>query len=170
MHSTLLYQSLDFQQTREIFRLNIERLELIERQRQANPKPPRVRLHSDRSGILAFAEKHWHEHENDELGQWNGRQIRNAFILAAALARSDGDYDGLDSVDGKEDGPTTAVVTERHFEFVACSVTTFDKYMARARGGLDSERARIRMDRPDRFVMGEGNYRPLLAHSRAVLT
>jgi len=170
VHSTLLYQSLDFQQTREIFRLNIERLELIERQRQANPKPPRVRLHSDRSGILAFAEKHWHEHENDELGQWNGRQIRNAFILAAALARSDGDYDGLDSVDGKEDGPTTAVVTERHFEFVACSVTTFDKYMARARGGLDSERARIRMDRPDRFVMGEGNYRPLLAHSRAVLT
>ncbi|KAK4446648.1 hypothetical protein QBC34DRAFT_331121 [Podospora aff. communis PSN243] len=155
VHSTLLYKALDFQQTREIFRLNIERLELIERQLQANPEPPQVRLHSDKSGILAFAEKHWHKHDNDELGQWNGRQIRNGFILAAALARSDGDYDGYDGVDDNGHGPLTAVVTERHFEFVARNVTNFDVYMAKARRGLDSERAHSRMDRPDHFIMNE---------------
>ncbi|KAK3326169.1 hypothetical protein B0H66DRAFT_550207 [Apodospora peruviana] len=154
VHSTLLYHSLDLHQTKEIFRLNIERLELIERQRQANPEKARRRLHGDRSGILAFAEKHWYKHEKDELGRWNGRQIRNAFIHAAALARYDDDYDD-DRDDDDDEGPSTAVVTERHFEFVARSVTTFDNYMARARGGLDSERARTRMDRPDHFVQGE---------------
>ncbi|KAK4653923.1 hypothetical protein QC762_0088590 [Podospora pseudocomata] len=148
VHSTLLYHSLDLRQTREIFRLNIDRLDLIERQRQANPERPARRLQCDKAGILAFAEQHWHKHEKDELGRWNGRQIRNAFIMAAALARCDDDYDDHNHDD---ENIITALVTQRHFEFVAHSVTNFDNYMARARGGLDSERARRRIDRPDHF-------------------
>lgn len=153
VHSTLLYHNLDLKQTKEIFRLNIDRLELIEKQRQAVPNPPTRRLQGDRAGILAFAEKHWLEHQNNELGRWNGRQIRNAFIQAAALARCDYDDDELSDED--EDS-RLAIVTDRHFEFVARSVTTFDNYMARARGGLDSERAGRRYDRPEHFLTGEG--------------
>jgi hypothetical protein len=149
VHSALLYQTLSLQQTLEIFRMNIERLELIEKQRRNISDPPQGYLQADKTGILAFAEKHWRQHEFDELGRWNGRQIRNAFISAAALARGDLD-------DNAGDGRTSvAVLTERHFQDVATSVTAFDKYMARARGGLDSERARTRSDRPDYFVLGE---------------
>lgn len=165
VHSTLLYHSLDLRQTREIFRLNIDRLDLIERQRQANPERPARRLHCDKAGILAFAEQHWHKHEKDELGRWNGRQIRNAFIMAAALARCDDDYDDH----SHDDENITAVVTQRHFEFVAHNVTNFDNYMARARGGLDSERARRRMDRPDHFDKRDGNGHPL-CQSEGMLT
>ncbi|KAH6843479.1 hypothetical protein B0I37DRAFT_437847 [Chaetomium sp. MPI-CAGE-AT-0009] len=141
VHSALLYQTLSQAQTEKVFRMNIKRLEYIEMQRgKADSSQPY--LQADKTGILAFAEKHWKEHEYDELGRWNGRQIRNAFISAAALARGD-----VDS--GAGDGrPSVTVLTERHFEGVAKSITAFDKYMARARGALDSERARTREDRP----------------------
>ncbi|KAK4097730.1 hypothetical protein N658DRAFT_510156 [Parathielavia hyrcaniae] len=167
VHSALLYQTLTLQQTLEIFRMNIERLELIEKQRRSIPDHPQAYLQADKTGILAFAEKHWRQHEFDELGRWNGRQIRNAFISAAALARGDLDLDG-----GDDDGSAAAaagvvaVLTERHFQDVANSVTAFDKYMARARGGLDSERARNRFDRPDYFSADESESTPVTAAAR----
>lgn len=149
VHSALLYQTLSLEQTLEIFRVNIKRLEMIEKQRKAVPDPPEgyMYLQADKTGILAFAEKHWNQHDLEELGRWNGRQIRNAFISAAALARSDPDH-------SKGEGEI-AVLTERHFQRIASSVTAFDKYMARARGALDSERARTRSDRHDGFDSGE---------------
>ncbi|KAH8904635.1 P-loop containing nucleoside triphosphate hydrolase protein [Coniochaeta sp. PMI_546] len=149
VHSALLYQTLSLEQTLEIFRVNIKRLEMIEKQRKAVTDPPEgyMYLQADKTGILAFAEKHWNQHDLEELGRWNGRQIRNAFISAAALARSDPDH-------SKGEGEI-AVLTERHFQRIASSVTAFDKYMARARGALDSERARTRSDRHDGFDSGE---------------
>jgi hypothetical protein len=149
VHSALLYQTLTLEQTLEIFRLNIKRLELIEQQRKAVLDPPKgyMYLQADKTGIVAFAEKHWKQHEFQELGRWNGRQIRNAFISAAALARNDPDH-------ATGDGQI-AVLTERHFQGIASTVTAFDKYMARARGALDSERAKIRSDRHDAFDSGE---------------
>ncbi|KAH6640120.1 hypothetical protein F5144DRAFT_86373 [Chaetomium tenue] len=143
VHSALLYQTLSQAQTEKVFRMNIKRLEYIEMQREkVQPDSSQPYLQPDKTGILEFAEKHWKEHEYDELGRWNGRQIRNAFISAAALARGDVDNNASDG------RPSVTVLTERHFQGVAKSITAFDKYMARARGALDSERARTREDRP----------------------
>lgn len=102
-----------------------------------------VYLQADKPGILAFAEKHWRQYEHEELAAGNGRQIRNAFISAAVLARNE-----------RGEGPT-AVLTERHFEGIANTVTAFDKYMAQARNALDSELARNRSDRHDIHEPGD---------------
>ncbi|KAL1841759.1 hypothetical protein VTJ49DRAFT_6597 [Mycothermus thermophilus] len=149
VHCALLYKTLSLEQTLEIFRMNIERIEMIEKRRAAGSDSNMSYLQADKRGILAFAEKHWRQHEFDELGRWNGRQIRNAFISAAALAR--GELDDPNRGDNSPGGGVrpVAVLTDRHFQAIAQSVTAFDKYMARARGGLDSERARTRSDRPD---------------------
>ncbi|KAK3291100.1 uncharacterized protein B0H64DRAFT_446347 [Chaetomium fimeti] len=174
VHSALLYQTLSQAQTEKVFRMNIKRLEYIEMQRgKVLPDSSQPYLQADKTGILAFAEKHWKEHEYDELGRWNGRQIRNAFISAAALARGD-----VDNGSG-EGRPSVTVLTERHFQGVAKSITAFDKYMARARGALDSERARTREDRPApdedaesgrsrRPLRNSGLARPSLNHTGAV--
>jgi hypothetical protein len=154
VHSVLLYNTLTLEQTREIFNINIERLEYIEqRRRKAASDDPKgyLPLQADRTGLLAFAEKHWKKHDLDERGRWNGRQIRNAFISAAALARSDATHGD----EGREEKVHVAVLTERHFETVASSITAFDRYMASARGALDSERAADRLDRHDHFDSGE---------------
>jgi hypothetical protein len=157
VHSVLLYNTLTLEQTREIFSINIGRLEYIERRRKAASDDPKgyLPLQADRTGLLAFAEKHWKKHDLDERGRWNGRQIRNAFISAAALARSDATHG-----EGHEEKVHVAVLTERHFETVASSITAFDKYMAGARGALDSERAADRLDRHDRFYSGEDSGLP----------
>ncbi|KAH6618400.1 hypothetical protein B0J18DRAFT_371434 [Chaetomium sp. MPI-SDFR-AT-0129] len=142
VHCALLYQTLSKEQTLQIFKLNIKRLEYIEMQRgKVQPDSSQPHLQADKTGILDFAKRHWSQHEYDELGRWNGRQIRNAFILAAALARGD-----ADSTESR--GRPSVVLTDRHFQNVANNITAFDKYMARARGALDSERARTRSDRP----------------------
>jgi len=148
VHVALLYRTLTLSQTRDIFRTNISRLEYIEgeRRKAASDSPKGYRyLQPDTAGIMDFAEKHWKQHETDEVGRWNGRQIRNAFISAAALARSDPDH-------GER---RVAVLTDRHFETIADSITAFDKYMVAARGALDSKRALDRMDRDDRFGFDE---------------
>lgn len=142
VHCALLYQTLNKEQTLQIFKLNIKRLEYIEMQRgKVQPDSSQPHLQADKTGILDFARRHCAQHEFDELGRWNGRQIRNAFILAAALARGDADSTG-------SRGRPSVVLTDRHFQNVANNITAFDKYMARARGALDSERARTRSDRP----------------------
>lgn len=166
VHSVLLYKTLTLKQTREIFSMNIERLEYIEqRRRKAASDDPKgyLLLQADRTGLLAFAEKHWKKHDLDERGRWNGRQIRNAFISAAALARSDANHS-----EGGEEKGHVAVLTERHFETVASSITAFDKYMAGAhRNALDSERAIDRSDRYDRFNSGEDSDTPTRNRRRA---
>lgn len=103
--------------------MNIKKLEIIEEQKAVlGPIGANMCLQADKTGILAFAEKHWKQHETRALGPWNGRQIHNAFINAVRLARDD-------RVDANGEGQI-AVLTERHFQIITHSVTEIDKYMA----------------------------------------
>lgn len=85
IHMSLYYPPLDKNQTRDIFRLNIDKLRKIETQRHGLTGSPCMRIKD--SEIIDFAIKHFED--NARLsGCWNGRQIRNAFQIASSLAHN----------------------------------------------------------------------------------
>ncbi len=136
MHVSLYYPHLDLDQTMGIFELNLGRLEKIEDQRAA---AGRKKLHILRGQLLEFATDHFRD-SNDDQGRWNGRQIRNAFQIAAALAHLEAD----------ESGPDTQPQLRRsHFENVADAIQSYDKYRKKLLGKYDDEIAAERKERGD---------------------
>ncbi|KAF3762779.1 hypothetical protein M406DRAFT_45563, partial [Cryphonectria parasitica EP155] len=83
VHLSLLYDALNLDQTRAIFMQNIAQLQAIERKRAAALKEAEMDIFEKE--ILSFVEEQWSSHTSD-VGRWNGRQIRNAFSIAASLA------------------------------------------------------------------------------------
>ncbi|KAG6366774.1 hypothetical protein INS49_000954 [Diaporthe citri] len=65
----------------------------------------------------ATAEDHWKSH-TEELGRWNGRQIRNAFSIAASLAHFD--------AEGKNG--RAVQLRQCHFQEVEKATVLYDKY------------------------------------------
>ncbi|KAK1831939.1 aaa family atpase protein [Podospora conica] len=80
LHLTLYYPKLTGGQTRKIWKNNLERLTEINESRKVNNQQL---LDFSKSKIMRWVDKNW-----DTL-QWNGRQIRNAFQTAVALAEFD---------------------------------------------------------------------------------
>lgn len=83
--------------------------------------------------ILDFAKDHYRENEE---GRWNGRQIRNAFQTAIALAEyeaRDGTAD-TDPETDREDERRIVTLRRSHFEKVAGTVRDFDMYMKETLG------------------------------------
>ena len=76
--------------------------------------------------ILAFARKHW---ERNPKTRWNGRQIRNAFHTAIAMA----EFDARDKAPPGEE-PKRIVLRPRQFSKIASTVNDFDKYMIEMMG------------------------------------
>ena len=73
--------------------------------------------------ILRFAKEHW---DNNPEARWNGRQIRNAFHTAVAMAEFDarakgGTYNEQKDIEIK--------IGREQFEKIAHTVNEFDKYM-----------------------------------------
>lgn len=72
--------------------------------------------------ILEFAVEHYNVAEHC---RWNGRQIRNAFQIAIALAENDAYNEGKDEeqpkfeTEGSNKKPLTVTLRRRHFEKVA---------------------------------------------------
>lgn len=83
VHLNLRYDALTVEQVKGIFRLNINQLNEIERERSQVLGIVPMDIFEEE--IIQFAEEHWNNH-TDALGRWNGRQIRNAFSIAASLA------------------------------------------------------------------------------------
>ncbi|GMF73077.1 unnamed protein product [Aspergillus oryzae] len=81
IHISPYYPYLDLGQTEKIWEVNLDRLAAIEEEHDGGRKP----LSIDCEGILAFVKKHFTKSENGK-GRWNGRQIRNVFLIASALA------------------------------------------------------------------------------------
>jgi hypothetical protein len=72
--------------------------------------------------------------------QWNGREIRNAFQTAVALAVFDARTE--DEKKGAAKGTTVAKVKEKHLRQVVSMSTAFKKYMVTVHQGMkDSQRA-----------------------------
>lgn len=140
IHVSLYYKDLDWDQTKQIFKYNMERLAELERMEPNKDS----RLLIDESSIMMWADNHFHQ--NQKLGRWNGRQIRNAFQTAVSLAHYDGQDDELTVRD-----PTTGrrILNYTHFAKVFETTRQFDEYMAKTALGTDAElahRARTRLN------------------------
>lgn len=128
VHMSLYYSPLGESETEEIFRLNLARLKEIEEQRAAASGEEALFIFDDE--IIAFAKQHYRKHINGP-GRWNGRQIRNAFQIAASLAHYDGD-----SNPGAQ-----RQLGARHFQTVDEATTKYDQYRAGISGKLEDELA-----------------------------
>lgn len=141
IHVSLYYPRLDKKSTSQIFEVNIRRIR----------DSPDINIHVEEDGIRAFAEQRWSENEENPGRRWNGRQIKNAFQTANALAN----WDFLDRQSHKGPKP---VLTAKHFKYVADTSTDFDKYLDEVHlssgDGAYSEMAaedRLRRDTPTTF-------------------
>lgn len=84
IHLILQYKRLNLDQIEAIFRVNIQRLKEAEKQQHETSGEPRLFVIEQE--IMRFAVEHRNKHPKGK-GAWNGRQIRNVFVVASSLAR-----------------------------------------------------------------------------------
>ncbi|KAK4545905.1 hypothetical protein LTR36_002469 [Oleoguttula mirabilis] len=120
IHMKLHFRDLTRDSSRAIWDMNMRRLEENED----------IDIEIRSKGIRKFAEEYWTKTENHRARRWNGRQIKNAFQTAVALAWWD--YEEACRGEGKH--PDRPVLKKRHFEAVGETSHDFDEYMDRIYG------------------------------------
>lgn len=121
IHLSLYYPELKLTPTFKVWRMNLART-------RENLK--HVDIEEDE--IMEFAEKQYKKAKKEDTGRWNGRQIRNAFQTAIALAEWD----------LKIEKTKAAKLTRARFEKVEKASREFDKYLKDTHGGAnEGERA-----------------------------
>lgn len=149
IHIILHYKRLGPPEIERIFRTNIERLQESEQQQyQASGERPLFIVEAD---VMKFAFEHCNKHPKGK-GAWNGRQIRNAFLVAAALARQEAEQPGLDASSGFQ-----PQLRSSHFQEVEKLIEEYHSFRAHVLGGDDSRRARLNEERDDDYE-GETSY------------
>ncbi|KAK8868335.1 aaa family atpase protein [Apiospora arundinis] len=159
LHLTLYYPKLGYDQTMAIFDVNLRRLDDLNNKRLEYGQEP-IDIH--RRKILEFAERHW------EKLSWNGRQIRNAFQTAVALAEFEANKDKEDAAtasvaansDGektKERPPVQPVMSTKQFRTIAKASIEFDDYLFLTHGNNDmATNARRDHYRTDNYEFRDG--------------
>ncbi|MCJ1472578.1 hypothetical protein MMC13_001227 [Lambiella insularis] len=133
IHMSLYYPALDEEATREIWKWHI-----------MNVAKSRKDMVVEKKEIFKFALTHFAELQR-EKAVWNGRQIRNAFQTAVALA----EYDVFKMNEEYKVDAQPRLKAE-HFEQVARASMDFDKYLQAVLGGhsdSDSDLARRAQER-----------------------
>ncbi|KAK1144153.1 hypothetical protein N8T08_005815 [Aspergillus melleus] len=150
IHISLYYPHLSKETTLKIWEMNLMRLAGIEAERaKAKQQPP---LTIDIKGIKRFAKKHYRLNE-DGKGRWNGRQIRNAFLIASALAHFEKDHPTASRNIADETSPDAIFdIKPKHFEVVADASMGFERYLLETRGRTAGENAYQRGLRAD-FIL-----------------
>lgn len=142
IHLIFHYKRLGATEVETIFRTNIQRLrESEQQQHEVSGEPPLIVLEHD---ILKFAADHCAKHPKSK-GAWNGRQIRNAFIVASSLARHEAVSSGMTSMEFR---PQLRYI---HFEKVEKLIEDYNKFRAHVLGGDDSRKARLNEERDDDY-------------------
>ncbi|KAI0854929.1 hypothetical protein F4860DRAFT_520354 [Xylaria cubensis] len=145
VHLSLYYPALGRLQIEQIMRMNLERLNMIEKRKAGSTSRSQLFIRKDQ--IFKFSVDHWDRHaDNDGEGRWNDRQIRNAVQIAASLALYDRKMDRDKGAEG-----IPPVLDEHHFEIVEQTMTLFEGYMNKTRGGSATFIAKRRSERDDRF-------------------
>lgn len=111
-----------------IWKTNLRRLHKLNEDREQNGLKA---VEFDEKSIIKYAEKHL-----EDL-KWNGRQIRNAFQTAIALA----DFEASDST---EKAPT---MTKKHFAKLGKAAAEFDEYLESVHGMDEDKMARRDQER-----------------------
>ncbi|PYI36976.1 hypothetical protein BP00DRAFT_491558 [Aspergillus indologenus CBS 114.80] len=122
VHISLYYPPLDKRSTQKIF---VENLSLVEK-RGENV----IRVNRDE--IRNFAREHYRS--NDPQRRWNGRQIRNAFHIAIAIAEDRAaEKDAKAAAEGKERRHTPVLKAE-YLRLVEAASARFDDYLHTVHG------------------------------------
>ena len=143
IHLPLYFPPLGERQTLSIWSMNLERT--LQRKKES--------LTVDKDEIMDFAMRHY-KSSREKKANWNGRQIRNAFQTASALA----EYDAWEENSRRQkdrttadQAPISARLEKRHFETVATASLQFDEYMTETMGYNSVERAHHAQERTDHF-------------------
>lgn len=141
IHLTLYYPPLSYHQTMDIWKLNIDRLRKLEKERCEHLGHELLQINEHE--ILRFAKEKFNQGRSKF--RWNGRQIRNAFQIASSLAHFDARKDGIQPR-----------LTVDHFKMIHLVTEDFDGFMQEAKGKTDGELAFDRGDRADHWDPEEG--------------
>ncbi|KAJ9613389.1 hypothetical protein H2200_003331 [Cladophialophora chaetospira] len=114
--------------TKRIWRNNLERLKTVNAEREQNGQPS---IECDKKEILKWAES------KSEALNWNGRQIRNAFQTAVALA----EFTVQESSEEGCPSPKHPVMKKKHFKLIAAASKEFTKYLYEIHGADEEKRA-----------------------------
>lgn len=134
LHLTLYYPKLNGKQTRKIWKTNLKSIDANNDQRQKNNQTP---IHYDSKKLLKWLDQNW------EAMQWNGRQIRNAFQTAIALAEFKAVKSGS--------APKKATLSTELFERIALASMEFSDYLLETHGGDEDHLAYRDQVRPKNF-------------------
>lgn len=149
IHMSLHYQALSEEQTVNIFRYNLDKLNEIELQRSQAMKKPMLDIqHAD---ILEFARLHYRASDTTG-GRWNGRQIRNAFQIAASLAHHQYALECKEAQHAGKEEPADPVLHAHFFQKVQIATQEFNEYMVSTLGDTDARRAFQQGERSDDFI------------------
>ncbi|KAL9119790.1 MAG: hypothetical protein Q9187_003653 [Circinaria calcarea] len=119
IHITLHYPALDKTTTVQIWKNN---LSMIKEALKKDGKAFKI----EKNDILAFAKSHFEELKRLGMGNWNGRQIRNAVQTAIAIA------------DFEVKNDSTPILNRSQFEKVAQASKEFDEYLLSVYKGRDA--------------------------------
>jgi hypothetical protein len=101
------------EETSEIWEMNLKRIK----------EATDVNVDIDEAAIRKFYKNHWKDNKKKKSRRWNGRQIKNAFQTALALAN----WDFHNDTNSKLTRPN---LKARHFKQVAETCNHFDDYLA----------------------------------------
>ncbi|KAL5317440.1 hypothetical protein ACEPPN_014535 [Leptodophora sp. 'Broadleaf-Isolate-01'] len=132
IHISLYYPRLDRPSTRQIWERNIFRV-----------KHSGLNIDIEEEKIRKFCERHWVENIDYPSRRWNGRQIKNAFQTALALANWDF-HDAQDS--SRLERP---FLKAAHFNRVAETSAHFDDYISDIHGLQDQDAYAILAEREE---------------------
>ncbi|KAK1244161.1 hypothetical protein MKX08_002299 [Trichoderma sp. CBMAI-0020] len=135
VHISLYYPPLDKQSTVDIFKTNLQRVKL--------QKQDLIRTKDEK--IEKFAKSHYDC--NDAHVRWNGRQIRNAFHIAVALAETEAMAKAKDR--GNDKKPLKLNLRTKHFLKVENASIRFDDYLTSVLGADSAKLARQKSNRQD---------------------
>ena len=145
VHTALYYPALQLDQSLKIWKNNLNRSS-----RQKGLDGNLIDLEDRGVAIMKFAELHFQQRRGPGKGRddqvWNGRQIRNAFQTAVALAH-------YDVRQAKGEPKPRARLEAKHFETVARASAEFERYLAETRNDMsEAELAGADGERADGFV------------------
>ena len=110
-------------------------------------------MSADEEQIMSYAKYHFQFGKKSDAA-WNGRQIRNAFQTATALAEADArERHSKEVKKGRKDksAPVHSVLLPKHFEIVAQASFDFDKYLEAIDDETSADRAHRVSERNDVF-------------------
>ena len=148
IHISLYYPPLDAEKTLDIWKMNLERLG---KKKHRGNEP----MDYDEEEILVYARSDYIQ-TSPRKANWNGRQIRNAFQTASALAKFEAHERNrkakASSVEmGKDFKSVDPKLEVRHFQEIALASYEFDKYISETRGGTDTQLAFQESQRMDEY-------------------